>query len=331
MKYLKIFFNLIFCLFVFLILNFKCSCSQPHDYYIDINNKLYLTFSNDSKNPINFNLLVPKYGLNKEIEFEYKSLLLNKNDNITYIVDNTEENNDRRINNSEEKNDRRNLINKYYIYNFFDEESNIRFSEGWLNTNNYFYNEGQNSELLDTSLNFIKNEVDSDKDCYFDNSRRATLYHKCKNHKASFNNEDYIVPSSTTQNFRLINNLNFDILVKVYKIMGHELNIKNLQIKNYLPNNYNTTFSWQTSIESRAIETIFQSDINYSGPFLIEIYNKNDSSLILKDFIKNIFNESKLIWFAKEDTPTTILSSSLKNKSDYPYEFYTEIHTASFK
>ena len=322
MNYFKFLIKKHLLLLIYLILNIKCEGSLTE--YINISN---LSFLNVSDNPITFNLLINNFTSKEDTNIkDYKSLILNKNDCITYIIDNS-----------------------YYIYNFKNVNSNTRYSEGWLKATNYDYgNSGlfsihekyleqfnlPNSDLWDTSLDFIRKYIERDKECYNYYSSKSGVnyfYHKCKNYKASFNSEDFNIPSSVTKYFRLINNFDFEILVKVYKIKGSELNTNNSQIKNYLPNTFDTTYTWQTSIESKAIETIFQTDINYSGPFQLEIYNKIDSSLILTDTVKNIYSESKLSWFAKENTPTTILSSSLKNKSDYPYEFYTEIHSSTFK
>ena len=155
MNYLKIFFNFILCLLVFLILNFKCEGSSSENV-----NESTLTFLNVGDNPITFNLLINNFTFKDDANIkDYKSLILNKNDSITYLTD-----------------------NNYYIYNFFNGELNTIYSEGWFKATNNVFNipvglfssheqysvqfNFPNSDLWDTSLDFIRNDIDRDKTCY---------------------------------------------------------------------------------------------------------------------------------------------------------------------
>ena len=172
-------------------------------------------------------------------------------------------------------------------------------------------------------------------------------------YKTYLNQSKISTPAYILRNYRLYNKLNSNIKVKVYKAyIENEYDIsltsnmitQNINIspplppiKSYIvdPNSvdgyiWKLNPFWEKDIASNTIETIFYSNNDYLGPFLIKIYDTNDN-LLFTDRVKYVFPKvtngtknfaTQLEWKKKSNTTTTILT--IASVSDYNYEFYAE-------
>ena len=174
-----------------------------------------------------------------------------------------------------------------------------------------------------------------------------------------------LVPASTKRNYRLYNNTNENLIVKVYKAdlsknytMILDNNVLWLSINgeksttlnsSSISNNttvttttissleaslvdgylWNTSSAWNVNLTSKSVDTIFYTDINYTGPFLIKIFDTNNN-LIFTDRIKYSFPfntisknnfASQIKWYKKSDT-SIYNWLDLINTSSYQYEYY---------
>ena len=172
-------------------------------------------------------------------------------------------------------------------------------------------------------------------------------------YKTFFDKSKISTPAFIRRNYRLYNKSISNIKVRVYKAyIENEYDIsltanminQNINISPPAPPITNNITDpsvvdgyiwkykpfWETNIGSETIETIFYSNNDYLGPFLIKIYDTNDK-LLFTDRVKYVFPkitnetknfETKLEWKKKINTTTTILT--IASVSNYNNEFYAE-------
>ena len=312
-------------IFNLLILIYSLNCRSESDIESEDYKNTYLTFIIEKENPVNFNLLSIGYkstedkllGVNEFLTI--KDEFVNRNKMFRFNL----------IDNSHSYYFKDEILKDFIYYKFSNRSKNIIYSEGLAiyvsSLSKVVY---PSDSYWDSQLVFNKNEIDTG-ECYTVINERKIDYftnlrytqrdlnsspeysnYKCPNFESVFRISDFPNHASIKRNFRIINNSKSNIKIKTYKSENATESYKSV--------GWSTTASWETIASSGGVETIFESNYDYTGPFLFEIYDNNTNQLLWTEKVKYFDfinpNENKLNWRKKNDS----------DNSSYPYEFYAE-------
>ena len=294
-----------------ILLSINCFNKWVHnDEYINT----YLTFKVEKGNPVRFNLMFTGF----ENSYSIKDVFVNRNKLYRFNLKNGAH-----YLNSDD------ILENYIYYKFSNRSNNIIYSEGLAvyvsSLSKVIF---PNDIYWDSQLVFNKNEIDTG-ECYtVYNERKIDTFtnlkffirdiqispeytnYKCTNFESVFRISDFPTPASIKRNFRIINKSKTNIKIKTYKSANLTEGYKSVS--------WSTSTSWETVASSGGVETIFESNYDYTGPFLFEIYDNNTNQLLWTEKVKHFdfknINENKLNWRKKNKTDV----------SNYQDEFYAE-------
>ena len=365
---------------IFLLVSYLClGCPDTASYYSDVKDIIYLNFFNSDSDEIN--IRVKKFDMYVGSNYNYipNTIFTGIFDGLTLKIPSiTVPYNDylklvkgkciyceNKIEVGFERN--RYTMNPSNISIFFleftDKWQTVKYAETIFSIINRQSGDIQfvKDPIWDTSLDFIsqaeiRTPVKSNPPGYPENITRI--------YTATFSRTNIPLNASELRNFRLWNNSKNNIKVKIYKVVpmyGEEYyyvgNAYPYWYSSFYIMYYNTWFRskefanifWQTSatwekdIASGGVGTIFHSTLAYTGPFKIEIYDKDTGTKLLDDKVRYpFFDEEELIkykdskqafkdgmrirtkldWYKKAELPSTMLNIS--TISNYPNEFYAE-------
>ena len=215
----------------------------------------------------------------------------------------------------------------------FDKWQTVKYADVNLNFTNYGKSiQITKSAFWDADLNFNKTEyklIDEDN------------YIVTRIYSTTFSRANFPIFASELKNFRLWNNFNKNISVKIYKVSSiygenysydynygifFDMNGEQEYNVTFFPSWYNSSYSsyynklytptefenifWQTSatweseINSGGVGTIFHSTLAYTGPYKIEIYDKATKEKLLEDKVRYpIFDEEELLKYKDSTNP----------------------------